>query len=245
MSANEIIQRAMSTLQSLGHSPVAAAGILGNLTTESGGSLNTRAIHDGGTGLGIAGWRDPTPGAGRKTDLMNYARAQGADVYDLGTQLKFLDHELRTKETGVLKGLQSAKTPEEAATAFISFERPQGWTAANPRGGMAFTQRANSARTIAGMQPLDDAALGVAGAKPAAPKGIADAFAQTPQAGTSLAQALPGATLPTFNPGPDPVLLAAAMQPPVVDVEPLRQQQAQAEQQARRRALLSIGSAFG
>jgi hypothetical protein len=68
---------------------------------------------------------------------------------------------------------------------------------------------------------------------------------QAPQAGTSLAQALPGATLPTFNPGPDPVLIAAAMQPPAVDVEPLRQQQAQAEQQARRRALLSIGSAFG
>ncbi len=132
-------------LKGLGYSDAAVSGILGNLQNESGNNLNTRAIHDSGTGLGIAGWRDPSPGKGRKTNLINFARERGEDVHSLKTQLDFLDHELKTTESGVYKRLMGASTPDEAALAFISFERPQGWTAANPQGGHNWEGRRRTA----------------------------------------------------------------------------------------------------
>lgn len=144
----ERIDTAYGYLKSKGYSDFAVSGILGNLTNESGDGLNTRAVHDGGTGIGIAGWRDPTPGRGRKTDLINYANSSGRDVYDLKTQLDFLDHELQTKERGVYNRLQDAKSPSEAALAFISFERPQGWTPQNPAGGHNWSGRNKTAGDI-------------------------------------------------------------------------------------------------
>ena len=90
---------ALSFLQEKGWSQQAAAGMVGNLIQESGKNLNTRAVHDGGTGIGIAGFRDPKPGQGRKTNLMNFARQRNMDPFDLKTQLSFVDHELRTSET--------------------------------------------------------------------------------------------------------------------------------------------------
>lgn len=145
---SERVDTAYGYLKSKGYSDFAVSGILGNLTNESGDGLNTRAVHDGGTGIGIAGWRDPTPGRGRKTDLINYANGSGRDVYDLKTQLDFLDHELQTKERGVYDRLQSAKSPSEAALAFISFERPQGWTPQNPAGGHNWSGRNKTAGDI-------------------------------------------------------------------------------------------------
>ncbi|MGX5775438.1 hypothetical protein [Methylorubrum zatmanii] len=79
--------------------------------------------------------------------------------------------------------------------------------------------------------------------------GLGEAYAQpaaqgqAPQAGTALAEALPGVTLPTFTPSPIAAVIAPAA-PAQAVVEPLRRQQAEAENQARRRALLSIASAF-
>ena len=82
--------------------------------------------------------------------------------------------------------------------------------------------------------------------------GLAEAFTppaasaapgQAPQAGSTLAEALPGATLPTFAPSPIAAVIAPAA-PTQAAIEPLRRQQAEAENQARRRALLSIASAF-
>lgn len=132
-------------LKGLGYSDAAVSGILGNLQNESGDNLNTRAVHDKGTGLGIAGWRDPTPNKGRKTNLMNFARERGEDVYSLKTQLDFLHHELKTTERGVYNRLIQSQSPDEAALAFISFERPAGWTAANPAGGHNWAGRRKTA----------------------------------------------------------------------------------------------------
>lgn len=150
MAVNPTSIAAAQQLIQLGYSPVAAAGIVGNLVQESGGRLNTRAVHDGGTGIGIAGWRDPSPGQGRKTGLMNFAQQNGADVYDLGTQIKYLDHELRTSEAGVGRRLAQAQTPEQAASAFISFERPAGWSPENPSGGHGYASRVANAHALAG-----------------------------------------------------------------------------------------------
>lgn len=159
---------AYSYLKSKGYTDAAVSGILGNLTAESGQGLNTRAVHDNGTGLGIAGWRDPQPGKGRKTNLLNFARERRQDVYDLKTQLDFLDHELKTVESGVYSRLMKASTPEAAALAFISFERPQGWTSQNPAGGHNWSgRRANALNlynSLSGAPPvsLDDVVSTVA-----------------------------------------------------------------------------------
>lgn len=131
-----------------GWSPQAAAGIIGNLIQESGRGLNTRAVHDNGTGYGIAGWRDPQPGSGRRTNLFNYTRQNGLDPSSLQGQLSFLDHELRTSEAGVGNALRAARTPQEATRAFISFERPAGWTARNPEGGHGYEGRVANAQRL-------------------------------------------------------------------------------------------------
>lgn len=131
-----------------GYSPAAAAGIVGNLVQESGPNLNASAVHDNGTGLGIAGWRDPDRSGGRKSALISYAKANGLNPLDRETQYRFLDHELRTSESGVGGRLRAAQTPDEAASVFIGYERPQGWSANNPSGGHGFDNRVGNARRI-------------------------------------------------------------------------------------------------
>lgn len=140
--------QALQFFTARGYSPAQAAGIVGNLVQESGRGLNTRAVHDGGTGLGIAGWRDPQPGQGRRTELRNFAAAQGADVHDLATQLGFVDHELRGPESRVGAQLRRAQDPVAAARAFISYERPAGWAAATPERGHGFQARAKNATEL-------------------------------------------------------------------------------------------------
>jgi hypothetical protein len=149
------IDQALQFFRQAGYSPHAAAGIVGGLIQESGGGgqLNPLAVHDAGTGIGIAGWRDPVPGQGRKTNLMNFARRSGLDWRDINTQLRFLAHELDTSERGAGQGLRNARNVDEAASAFIGFERPQGWTAQNPRGGHGYQNRLNNAQRLLGQGP--------------------------------------------------------------------------------------------
>lgn len=132
-----------------GYTPQQAAGIVGNLVQESGSSLNTRAVHDGGTGFGIAGFRDPTPGRGRKTNLLNFAKSSGADPSDLFTQLDFVHRELQGPEGTANRNLQRASDPASAATAFVGYERPQGWSAENPMGAHGITNRIGNAQALA------------------------------------------------------------------------------------------------
>jgi hypothetical protein len=141
---------AVNFLQEKGWTPHAAVGVVGNLIQESGPNLNTRAVHDGGTGIGIAGFRDPKPGQGRKTNLMNFARQNELDPFDLRTQLSFVDHELRTSEAGVGARLRAARNAEEAARAGISYFRPAGWTANNPTAGHGWNNRLRNAVTLSG-----------------------------------------------------------------------------------------------
>lgn len=102
-------------------SPVVAAGIVGNLQGESG--LNTKALGDNGTSYGIAQWHKE-----RRTALNNFARKQNKDVSHLDTQLDYLVYELNTTEKKALNKINLAKTPEQAAIAFMNhFERPAEW----------------------------------------------------------------------------------------------------------------------
>lgn len=132
-----------------GYTPQQAAGIVGNLIQESGSGLNTTAVHDGGTGFGIAGFRDPTPGQGRKTNLLNFAKGSSADPRDLFTQLDFVHKELQGSEGAANRNLLRASDPASAATAFAGYERPQGWSAANPMGAHGIQNRIDNAQALA------------------------------------------------------------------------------------------------
>jgi hypothetical protein len=125
-----------------GYSPEAAAGIVGHLPIESG--MNPANMSgDGGTSGGLAQWHNE-----RLAAMKSYAASQGKPATDFQTQLEFIDKELHGSESATLAKLQSARTPEEAAHAFMSYERPAGYTDANPAGGMAYKQRLAMARTV-------------------------------------------------------------------------------------------------
>jgi hypothetical protein len=130
MTSTNPASQAFQWLVGKGYTPAQAAGIVGNLQHESG--FNTRATHDQGTGFGIAGWRDPTPGQGRWTGLKNFAAQNRSDPASLETQLGYLDWELKNKEHRARDALAKAQTPQQAAAAFLHFERPQGYDPNNP-----------------------------------------------------------------------------------------------------------------
>lgn len=108
-----------------GWSPAQASGIVGNLIHESGlntGALNPGDGSDGSDSIGIAQWN-----AGRAKALKAYAARKGSDWRDLQTQLEFVHKELQSTHSEAGDALLAAKTPREAAAAFVTeFERPKG-----------------------------------------------------------------------------------------------------------------------
>lgn len=136
----------------LGLTPEQVAGIIGNLVHES--RLNTRARNrndgrDGSDSIGIAQWNGD-----RARALVAYANRTGGNASDLRTQLGFVVEELKTNEAGALAALRSSKTVEEATAAFAGYERPQGWSAANPRGAHGWENRLKQAQAVAGAPDL-------------------------------------------------------------------------------------------
>lgn len=125
-----------------GYTPAQASGIVGNLLHESG--LDPTISHDQGTGIGIAGWR-----LERRQALQQFAAARGTSETDFNTQLAFVDHELQTSEPAAREALLRAQTPQDAAVAFIRFERPQGYNDANPATAHGAANRVGLARAVA------------------------------------------------------------------------------------------------
>jgi hypothetical protein len=124
-----------------GYTREQAAGIVGNLVHESG--LDPNAVGDRGTSFGLAQHH-----AERAQALVDFAKERGTSPNDFRTQLEFIDKELHGSEGATLARLQAAQTPEQAAHAFIGYERPKGWTPENPAGGMGYESRLNFARTV-------------------------------------------------------------------------------------------------
>lgn len=73
--------------------------------------------------------------------------AENASANDV--QYAFVQHELTSTESAAGNKLKAATTIEEATAAGISFERPQGWSADNPRGGHNWAGRLNNAKRLA------------------------------------------------------------------------------------------------
>jgi hypothetical protein len=99
-----------------------AAGVLGNMQTESG--FRTDAYNPGEGAIGLCQWE-----GGRRTALENFAARQGRPVTDWRVQAAFVMHELMGSENGAFVSLRQCRTPGEAARVFQSqFERSAALT---------------------------------------------------------------------------------------------------------------------
>lgn len=108
-----------------GLQPHQAAGLVGNLSSES--TLNTQARNrgdgkDGSDSIGVSQWN-----AERASALKRFAASRGKDWTDFETQLGFVMHELGSTESKAGEALRNAKTVREAAEAVITgYLRPAG-----------------------------------------------------------------------------------------------------------------------
>ena len=188
---------------SRGLSPVQAAGIVGNLQGESGQGLNPNAVNrgdgrDGSDSVGIGQWNST-----RAQALRDFAAAKGTSWNDLNTQLEFLHSELQGPEKKAYEALQAAKTPEEAARAFLGYERPKDWNVPG-----SHPERARNAAAIyaahTGGQPQ------AAPASPASPPSAPLALPQQAPVFPAQAQAQPQA-----QPSAPPFQVAGIEAPPI------------------------------
>lgn len=143
---------AIDKMVSLGWSPVQAAGIIGNFIHESGGgNLNPSAIakgdgSDGSDSIGIGQWNGP-----RAAALKAFAASRGKPWSDLETQLEFAHRELSSTEIAAGTALRAATTPEAAAAAALSFERPKGWQpGGSPAMALGWSSRLAHTQRLAG-----------------------------------------------------------------------------------------------
>ena len=113
------------------------AGIMGNISAES--AFNPAAVGDGGTSFGLFQHH-----AGRGQSLLNAVGGMGG-LGDVQAQLEHVWEELLTSENGVLKKLMASTNVQEATSAFVGFERPAGWSAANPMGAQNWSGRLGAA----------------------------------------------------------------------------------------------------
>ena len=129
--------------------PHIAAAVVGAFQQESGADLDPMAVHDDGTGFGIAGWRDPEPGKGRKTNLMKWAQSNELDPEDIDTQLDYFLHEITEgDEKAVGEKLLSARDLNEATDAMVHYERPQGYDQNDVTKANGYENRLNNAKAL-------------------------------------------------------------------------------------------------
>jgi hypothetical protein len=111
------------------------AGIMGHVGAES--AFRPGAVGDGGNAFGLFQWNDRGP------SMKNFV---GADWQkDIKGQLDFAWHELRTTERAALNKVLASSDVRGATKAFGQFERPSGYSAANPEAMHNFTGRLQGA----------------------------------------------------------------------------------------------------
>lgn len=150
--------RAYVYLVSRGFSPYAAAGMVGNLIGESGRNLDVGAHGDKtlpGGSHGIGQWNGPRLPAMR-------AWKDPAAKDELERQLSYLVHELSTKEARAGKLLRNAQDINAATSGGIAFERPRGFTWANPSGGHNYYGRLANAQQVYRDQTGENPTVGTA-----------------------------------------------------------------------------------
>ena len=115
---SDVAKSTWNYFTSAGYSKPATAGIMGNLYQESG--MNPSSIQGNGAGpaAGIAQWENYNTKSSRWKSLNDYAASKGKPWTDLGSQLEFIDSEL--KGLGSFWRLQS--NMEKAGTTGTSYE---------------------------------------------------------------------------------------------------------------------------
>lgn len=113
------------------------AGIMGNISAES--AFNPLAVGDAGEAYGMFQHND------RKGKLFDFIGGKG-NLGDVQKQLEFAWHELMTSESGPMRRLLGSTDVRGATEAFVGFERPQGYSLANPSGAMHFDHRLEAAQ---------------------------------------------------------------------------------------------------
>lgn len=119
-----------------GLKPHQIAGIMGNISQES--AFNPLAVGDAGQAYGLFQHND------RKGALFG-AIGGKQNLGNVQAQLDFAWRELMTSENGAYQRLMASKTVGEATGAFAGFERPRGWSAANPMGSDGWANRLGAA----------------------------------------------------------------------------------------------------
>ena len=142
-------------LMNLGWKDFQAAAMVGQFMQESYTNLRTDVWGDKHTAYGIAQWRDyydkktniHTPG--RLTDLAKFALSLNKPMSDIDTQARFVDWEL-TKGSMKNVGNKLKKTTniDDALKVAIGYERPRGYTDANPENGDGFANRCKYAKSL-------------------------------------------------------------------------------------------------
>jgi len=113
-------RNAFKMLSGMGYTPHVAAGLVGNLMQESGWDINTGAVGDNGNTFRAVQWNGP-----RKRAFKSWASQNGYPETGIGTQILYLDHEMKTSERGAYDALASVGTVRDAAvTASRKFWRP-------------------------------------------------------------------------------------------------------------------------
>ncbi|MBT9382229.1 phage tail length tape measure family protein [Pseudooceanicola sp. CBS1P-1] len=138
-AGGDVAQQAWNYFAAKGLKPHQIAGILGNISAESG--FDASAIGDGGTSFGLF-QHHGSRGAGLLTSL--------GGVGQLGNvqgQLDYVWKELLGSENGVLQKLRAAPDVASATNAFLGFERPAGWSSATPEASAGFASRMNAAES--------------------------------------------------------------------------------------------------
>lgn len=131
-----------------GFAPHQAAAWAARLAVESGTQLNPTARGDGGLAYGIAQWHPDRWGS-----VSKWMESQGLDPNSRESQMKAALWEKTTTEKAAGEALRSAQDLPQAMAAMMRYERPQGYTPANPSGGLGWNTGMKYAAGLLGIDP--------------------------------------------------------------------------------------------
>lgn len=134
--SDDVQKQVWSFFSSKGLKPHQIAGVMGNISQES--AFNPLAVGDAGQAYGLFQHND------RKGALFG-AIGGKQNLGNVQAQLDFAWRELMTSENGAYQRLMASKNVSEATGAFAGFERPRGWSAANPMGSDGWANRLGAA----------------------------------------------------------------------------------------------------
>lgn len=131
LSGNTNAEKIWNFFKSKGFTDEQAAGFIGNLSAETGGTFDPKIVQNGGAGpaAGIVQWENYTNKSDRWLNLDNFAKSKGKNWDELDVQLDFIIHELEGSEKNAYEDLKSYSNTFEEATIAIerSYERSCDW----------------------------------------------------------------------------------------------------------------------